>query len=66
VIIIVRTMPRPRKARSSRSAMSVPSTRLTSTTAAVSRTVVKIALRVLTSEMTLAKLSKPANPMSSG
>ena len=52
VIIIVRTAPRPRNLRSSSSAMSMPSTRLTSTTTTVSSIVTMIASRVLTSVST--------------
>ena len=46
-IIIVRTTPRPKKVRSSSSAMSMPRTRLTATTVKVSRIVVHTALRML-------------------
>ena len=46
MIISVRTIPRPRKARSSSSAMPNPMTRLTSTTETVSTIVVQIADRV--------------------
>jgi hypothetical protein len=66
VIIIVRTTPRPRNLRSSSNAMPRPSSKLISTTAAVSRMVTRIASRVFASVSTRRKLSIPANPRSSG
>jgi len=66
VIIMVRTAPRPTNFRSSSSAMTRPSTRLTITTVTVSATVVTSASRVVTSESTRRKLTTPANPRSSG